>query len=419
MISAPDPNRKGGHTAARWLIVALWIAVIYATIPFVRAAQAWMVSRWERETVGRMILLFIVLATVSAIVGLLRLHPRPSTATVLWLIAVAAVFVWWAASLRAVPEEAVHLFEYGALGILLYRALRPRIEDPTVFVVAALLAVLVGTVDEIIQWITPRRYWDFRDIFLNVGACVLALVAAWKVDSPKGAIGERSIRRALRLAAVVLALFAVCLSMTPERVEWLARRFPGIGFLQSPDNEMAEYGYRHEIPGVGRFKSRFTIRGLGDQDSSRWAEAAAIIDRYPDERYSEFLREFPSHRDPFVHEARVHIFSRDHHLGKRNELAEGSTDFRFHTTVALRQHQILETFFTRTLKNSAQDLSAPTIEVLRRQQDSDMLWASWTSRHLITWISEPVLRVLMIALIVVLIALDVILGAARSDKKHA
>jgi VanZ family protein len=412
MSTSTDTTSPRSSTAVRWAAVIGWIALIYTTIPFVRLLQTWFTAHWDRALIGHAVVAVLVVTTVTVLVALRRLASRPSLATAAWLAVIAAVYTWWAISLRRIPEEAVHLLEYGVLGVLLYRALRPRIPDVTVYVVTALIGLLVGSIDEVIQWITPRRFFDFRDIFLNSGSCTLALAAVWRIEGPSPEpVTARSLRRVARWAIAVVALYVVVLSVTPTRVQRWADRFPGVTFLQSPDNEMAEYGHRHVLPEIGQFKSRFTIEQLRAEDTTRAEEVAAILDRYPDRRYGRFLREVPPQLDPFAHEARVHISSRDHHLRKQTEFPEGSHEARHHASAALRQHQILEGFFRNTLHSSSYDLPPATIERLEQQQLPDFLWYSWTSRHLITWISEPALRVTLITIIVALAALHFVLGS--------
>ncbi len=397
-------------TTLRWVTVAAWVALIYTTIPFVRVLQSWFTARWDRELIGWAVVAVLVISAAVVLLSLRRLTARPSKATIVWLVVIAAVYTWWAISLWRVPEEAIHLLEYGVLGVLLYRALKPRVPDMTIYLSAALLGILVGTVDEVIQWITPRRFFDFRDIFLNSGSCALALAAVWRIEGPSlQPVTARSLQLAVRLAIAVVALYTVVLSITPTRVQLWAERFPGVEFLQSPDNEMAEYGHRHEIPDVGRIKSRFTAEQLLAEDTARADEVAAILDRYPGERYGRFLKDYPSQRDPFAHEARVHIFGRDHHLRRLAEFPEGSQDYRRHASIALRQHQMLERFFGNTLRGSRFDLPGTTIEALARQLLPGFLWTSWTSRHLITWISERALRLTLIITFVALITVDAVL----------
>lgn len=412
-----DTTAARPSTTLRWLAVVVWIALIYTTIPFVRALQTWFTARWDKQLIGYAVVAVLVVAAVTVLLALRRLSSRPSLATAAWLVVVAAVYAWWAISLFGVPEESVHLLEYGVLGVLLYRALRPRIPDATVYLVAALIGLLVGTVDEIIQWITPLRYFDFRDVFLNTGSCALALVAVWKIEGASPLpVTSRSWQRAVRWTIAVVALFTLVLSTTPTRVQRWAVRFPGVPFLRSPDNAMAEYGYRHVVPEIGQFKSRLTIEELRAEDSARAGEVAEILGRYPDTKYGRFLKKYPPSSDPFAHEVRVHIFSRDRHLRERSQHIEGSRDSRHHASVALRQHQILERFFGNTLHNSVYDLPEATIQDLELQQLPAFLWASRTSRHLITWISERALRVALIVSLVVLAALDLWLGRRGRER---
>jgi hypothetical protein len=227
-----------------------------------------------------------------------------------------------------------------------------------------------------------------------------------------------SVRTIFRLIAAALLLFTVCLAVTPTRVQRWAERFPGHTFLESPDNEMAEYGFRHTIPGVGWIKSRFTAEELKSKDATRWAEVVAIIDRYPFDKYAKFINDYPSQRTPFIHEARVHVQSVGWHLRKREEYPEGSEKFIIQSTIALRQHQILETYFTHTIENSVHRLSAERLEELRELQLPNYLWESRTSRHLITWISERTLRKMLLGLIVALIVLDASFGVRLRSKPH-
>jgi hypothetical protein len=369
-----------------------WVLVIYCTIPLVQHLREWFVDRWGESVIGYAVIASLLILSVAAFRQLRRAH-RPPLATIPWLIAISGIYLWWTSRLWERPEEAIHLLEYGLLGVLLYRALRSRVDDATVFISAALLAGLAGTVDEIIQWMTPGRYWDFRDIGINSGSSALALVGMWRLSPPSAAVTVRSWRLAARLAAIQLLLLALCVSNTPERVAWYSERIPGLEFLRYPTNEMVEYGHRHVIAPLGEFKSRFAIEELIGTDAERWREAAAILDRYPPGRYGEFLRDFPASRDPFVHEARVHISNRTHHLSDRRDHPEGSRDRRVHSTVALREHQILENFFGRTYRGTSSfDLRHRRVEELKREALDDFYFVSKAGQHLITSVTEKTLR---------------------------
>lgn len=372
-----------------------WILVIYATIPVVKGLRERFVDRWDESVIGFAVVGTLLTVSIIALLQLRRtVHPPLKTA--LWLIAIAGIYLWWTSRLWERPEEAVHLLEYGVLGVLLHGALRRRVDNATAFVSAALLAGLVGTIDETIQWMTPGRYWDFRDIGINSGSSALALVGLSRLSPSPSRVTTGSWRMPARLAAIQLLLLALCVSNTPDRVAWYSARIPGLGFLKYPTNEMVEYGHRHVFPDMGEFKSRFSIGELNATDAERWREASAILDRYPPGHYGEFLRDYPASRDPFVHEARVHISSRKHHLSDRRDHPEGSRQHGVHSTVALREHQILENFFRRTHQASSFVLPETKVEELERDHLTDYYFISKAGQHLITGISEGTLRLALL-----------------------
>ena len=146
------------------LAVGIWIALIYTSIPFVRRLREAFAARWPSELIAYAVIVIVIMAVAAAVAFLRRQKPQLNVVDLGWLVVLAAVAITWTGRLMGQPEEAVHFVEYGVLGILLYRALAEHIPDPTVYVAAVLVGLLVGTVDEIIQWLVPGRFWDFRDI---------------------------------------------------------------------------------------------------------------------------------------------------------------------------------------------------------------------------------------------------------------
>lgn len=75
------------------------------------------------------------------------------------------------------PEERVHFFEYGLVGILFVQALRHHIKSARLIFLASLISgSIVGWLDEIIQGFLPRRHYDPKDIALNVVSIFLGLL---------------------------------------------------------------------------------------------------------------------------------------------------------------------------------------------------------------------------------------------------
>lgn len=403
-VAAPRRRTPGAAIAA-----AAWAATIYALIPLVRPIQRALLRVVEPGWITVAVLLAVGLALTAAVARLRRRERAVRAFDLAWLIAVAALAAWCAWALRRRPEEAIHLLQFGVLAALLYRAMRPAAPDPAILAATVLLGSLVGTVDEIIQWIVPGRFWDLRDVAVNAGACALAAAALWRLDpGPWRPPAASSIRLALRLAVVLLLLLALCLANTPRRVAWYAERVPGLAPLARVDNAMAEYGFRHRLAGIGEMKSRLMLAELAEQDRARAAEVAAMLDRWPDGRYERFLREYSGMADPFLYEARVHLFSRDHHRRRLAAATPGSAEAQEHATMAFRQQLLLERVFGASLAHSSYQLDRHERQRLKGLDDPRRPFASKTASHLITAVSERGLRISLLAAAAALLAIDAV-----------
>ena len=404
MPAEPGPRRTTDRAA---VVAAIATAVLFASIPLVRWAQRELTARIDIQWITVAVLAGVAAALVAALVVLGRSRRRLRVVDVVWLTALAAIAAWVAWQLRGMPEEAIHLLEYGVLAALLYRAMRPAEPDLAVLAAVVLVGTLIGTVDEIIQWITPERFWGLRDIVVNSGACALAVAGLWRLDpGPWRPIRPTSARLVLRLAAAELLLLAACFANTPDRVGWYAERVPGLALLAEADNAMAEYGYRHQLPGIGTMKSRLTMNELAERDRRDAAEVAAVLDRYPHSRYRRFLKEHPATADPFLYEARVHIFSRDSHLRDLESAPPGSAAAREHATIAAREQRLLERVFGRTLELSSFGLPPRQVALLEELADPDAAFASASASHLVTRVSEGGLLALLIGSAALLLGLD-------------
>lgn len=401
---------------SRWLPVVAWVLVLYTSIPFVRLLRDVFAARWPPALIGYGVIIVVLLAIAGAFVSLRR-SPRTLTGTdVAWLLGVGAALVLWTGRLMGQPEEAIHFLEYGVLGFLLYRALQPRILDASVFVAAALVGILVGTVDEIIQWIVPGRYWDFRDIGLNAGACVLTLIAIWRlVPRPSATVDARSLQILCRLAAAEVALFTLCLSATPARIDRLTPHLPGLANAGGNIDAICEYGYRHKLDSETTFRSRMTLSELALEDATRSEAVATILDRSRG-AYETFLNEVSPASDPFSYEARVHIFARYRNLARARKLESDSTAYADRMTIAFRENLILERYFGETLARSSFEWKKGLRERVAAAQNTGAPFTSNVAGHLITAISESTLRVLMLIALGTLIVCDFLLRRASTLK---
>ena len=407
-----DAPREKESTA--WGRVAAWTAFIYLTIPLARAIQ-----EIVRERAGKEVFLWITyLAFAAAAAVLLRARlrrrwtARPSQLAVLG--AIGALFCRLVWSLRANPEEAFHFVQYGVLSLLLFRAFSHRLRDPSIYLAAALAGAALGILDELIQWVVPRRYFDYRDIWINaqaVGLVQIALAAGIRPARIRGRLSPAGFRTASRLAILNLLLLLFCVNNTPRLQDAYARLFPAARRL---DHLTAEYGYRIEAPGTGIFFSRLPPDELRRIDREEGARAGALLRSraLTEPQYFRFLKEQPAHRDPLAVEARIHLFRRDRHAAAARD-PQTPDSLRFYAHVAHSENRILETHFSHTLRHSPFQWPEERARLMERLAQPPALYVSPVSRHLITRFTQRQVSALLLALLLAAAAADRI-AARRS-----
>jgi VanZ family protein len=404
-----------------WLYVAIWSLVIFATIPVARVLQKFVSQRWGRETFTYVVLVGILIAFGSSLFYLRRLRAA-SLSSYFWLLATAAVFVGYTIHLRNAPEEAVHFLQYGLLGILTYRALAYRFHDVSIYFVAAIICGIIGMLDEIIQWLTPARYWGLHDVWLNFVAGSLVQIGIAKGLTPsiiRGMPSRRNLQVLCRFGMAAVVLMGFSLLNTPELIGWYADRIPCLGFLKQNESVMAEYGYLYIDPDIGSFRSRFSPSELRQSDRERAKEAAEILDRYQIRdkyKYKEFLKIYTPVSDPFVHEAGVHLFRRDYFFRVSKSWIKNQEVYStYHLTIAFRENQIMETYFRNTLHHSAYVWSAEKFALAKKHLMHDKEYDSRVSKNLITRISMGQLGSFFVLLIIGLALLHFYSGRSKSN----
>jgi hypothetical protein len=336
-----------------WLWVAFCTLSIFLVVPLARTIQKFVSARWGRALFGYGVLAATAVAFCSIIYILIfRLKVR-SPSNYLWLSAVAALYVYFTLQLWRAPEEAVHFLEYGLLGFFLFRALSLTIRDKSIYPTAFLIGSLIGIFDEVLQWMMPGRYWDFRDAGLNALATGLFQVALWKGIKPRvisGKIGPGSIRRVSILLAANLLFLGLCASNTPRRVAAYTRRLPFLSFLVK-EEPMYEFTQKRANPEIGTFYSRLSIADLEKEDAERSGHWGKILKDWKDKDYSLFLREHHPLLHPFLYEMRIHIFRRDRKAEDAFK-AKDEKSRREALFIAFKENLILEKYFGRTLEVS-------------------------------------------------------------------
>ncbi|MEO7793332.1 MAG: VanZ family protein [Thermoanaerobaculia bacterium] len=163
----------------RWLSVTAAVALLLAAL---YPLQFVLDALRERNLLRLTIAGLFLISAAAVLVALARRRAPLRT----WLVVAAAGATYAAIALAMeVPQERLHLVEYGALALLAReaiaesvaaRALRERVTSVDVWTLG--FVTLIGWLDEAVQGALPNRHYDLRDVAFNALAAGLALGAA-------------------------------------------------------------------------------------------------------------------------------------------------------------------------------------------------------------------------------------------------
>ena len=337
-----------------WTYVGAWTVALLATLPLApRALQ--IIERVTGKWIAAAVVVVLIGLFVAVILRhLVRTH-KTSIARAVWLITSAALVVATAATSET-PIEGLHFVQYGVLGALAFRALSNRMQDARIYFGAAIIAGIVGTIDEAIQWLLPNRFWDVRDIVLNFSGAVLGQIIIAQVLRPApiaARLSPSSVRLLSRLSVIAVALVSASLLNTPERIARYTSKVPALAVLLQDATVMAEYGFMYEGPQAGRFRSRLSEIDLRRMDVLLGPQIGSELDTLrADGGYGRFLQRYTTSRSPLAHEAANHLARRIQHRRRANGFAASSDAAVREFTIAYRENEIIERYFPVTLKHS-------------------------------------------------------------------
>ena len=398
-----------------WCYVALGALVIYCTIPFARAFREVVAEKISLEF---FLYFTVALALIGGVMAFINLYNRrlPINAY-FWLFGIVVAFLVYIYQLRNIPEEAIHVAEYAAIGILVYRALLHQNRDFSIYILATLVVGMIGVIDEYIQWIAPTRVFDLRDIITNIiagGLAQLAIVAGLRPKLISSLPNSASCSRLCYTLSIGLGLLTIGFMNTPPRIAWYATKIPSLSFLLDSKSMMVEYGYRYQDPDIGIFRSRFSLDQLKQIDQQRGEEVASILDRYiRGEGYRSFQTIYTVPRDAFVHEAGVHLFRRERHFDRARKNNEKQAE---HYNIAYKENLILSKYFATSLQNSKHHWSAEVELEVTSDTLKTSAYESAVSAGIITRFSERHVISLFAVAIVALLVLGFRMGSTRKTK---
>lgn len=202
---APKPRERARSDAGRaanvtrrqafwWTLTAGYIGITYASLG---AMPGYWYALNDLLSGNGILFQYCLYAAVGAVVlgavyrrGFLR--SVESVAVTGVVIAVFAVMFY----LEKNPGEKIHMFQYGVLGWLVYKALTLHFHKTSIrlYATGALICLVAGALDEVIQHMLPNRYFTLHDIVINGLSGVIVLLYIYYYQLHKEGVGERASR---------------------------------------------------------------------------------------------------------------------------------------------------------------------------------------------------------------------------------
>jgi hypothetical protein len=197
-------------------------------------------------------------------------------------LALAAVLValevafWTTGASSSDAVERVHLLEYAVVAILYLRAWPAAVCGAPRWALTLEAVAFVGLADETVQWLSPLRVGDGRDVLLNVYAGLIGLLVARGLGLRFSGFDARpgTAARAPR---------------TVRRTAWKSAPRPGVrsallagALLVSAAGaffDAVHLGHEIDDPDLGVFRSSFSPAGLGRAGvdrAARWARRSPL-----------------------------------------------------------------------------------------------------------------------------------------------
>ena len=164
-----------------WSALVIVLLAIYATLAHVPAIAA--ILRERNELTGSMFVGLLVALVVNTV---LFIRKRPGRAEIAVWVGILMVYLTaWIRIGVASPEERTHLFEYSLVAALVHEALLERRENgrrvPAPALLALVISIGLGWIDEGIQSLLPNRVYDNIDVLFNALAATIIIGARWSL----------------------------------------------------------------------------------------------------------------------------------------------------------------------------------------------------------------------------------------------
>ena len=155
----------------------IWLLCIYASLPIARPLTEFLRTKIPLNPLITLSFFITFLWINFVLIKKIKIKKR-SSYVLLAAITLVGIFIL---NYIKIPEEKIHFLQYGLLAFLIHRALTWDVSKIKSYWITLILTSACGWIDEGLQHLLPRRYYDTRDVLFNIlggilGLCVVFII---------------------------------------------------------------------------------------------------------------------------------------------------------------------------------------------------------------------------------------------------
>ena len=159
-----EKNIKSNQISKKtlWILIIFYVFFIYISLPFFPTFVDTLRLFVSKESLNFLSLALTILFFLMLSIWVYKKNYKSQQ----FFLVISPLLLLTFLSLNLeVWVERMHFVEYAFLGLLISRAVKViNLQD---IIYTAFLVILIGAVDETIQWFLPNRVGDIRDVFMN------------------------------------------------------------------------------------------------------------------------------------------------------------------------------------------------------------------------------------------------------------
>jgi hypothetical protein len=220
---------------ASWKWVLGYTVLLFLTLTQTRRLLGWLAERNLSGLLGIFLALTGFLCLVFLLCRIHRVQGAFTPSTLLRLAGFLGLYLFCMFTSSSLTVDRIHFIEYGILGLLCFHAVSPehRTERRVGYAMVAVFAI--GVLDECVQGLLDGRYFDLRDIVIDLLAGLLPIVGLLllplrpaghdqRVGPAPPAVPQtdmpRESLRAADVSALLLSLLLLAAVLWVDRPSW-------------------------------------------------------------------------------------------------------------------------------------------------------------------------------------------------------